>query len=36
MPIHLSLEKVVVCTGHKVLMEVDDYNLLIVGDLKEI
>jgi hypothetical protein len=32
-PIHLSSEKVVVRTGHKVLVEVDNNILMIVGDL---
>ncbi len=32
-PIHLSLEKVTVRDGREVLMEVDDYILLIFGNL---
>ncbi len=32
-PISLSLEEVAVCAGHKVSMEVDNNNALIVGDL---
>ncbi len=31
-PIHLSLEEVTVHAGHKVLMEVDDNTLLIIGN----
>ncbi len=31
-PIHLSVEDVIVCADHEVLVEVDDYSSLIVSD----
>jgi hypothetical protein len=31
-PICLSLKEVIMCVGQEVLMEVDDYISLIVGD----
>jgi hypothetical protein len=35
-PVHLSLGEVVVCAGHKVLMEVDNNILVIAGNTQGI
>jgi hypothetical protein len=35
-PISMSLEEVAACSSHKVLMEVDNSILLIVGDPQKI